>query len=903
MDYKDTLQMPKTEFEMRGNLPTKEPIILQKWEEERSFDRILAAHKNDPAFILHDGPPYANGNLHAGTAMNRVIKDFINRTHAMSGYYTPFFPGWDTHGLPIENAIQKLGVNRKQLSASDFRAKCEEYAYGQIETQKKTMKRLGTIANFDNPYITLKKEFEARQIDTFAKMACDGLIYQGLKPIYWSPVAETAIADSEIVYMDKTDPAIFVAFTVSDGKGILSGDEKFVIWTTTPWTIPANLAICLNPLYTYAIAKTSKGKLIVLDDKVEQLCTKFNIELYGIERTMKGRELEMITVKHPLYDRTSLVILGDHVTDEDGTGCVHTAPGHGADDFYVGLKYGLEAYCPVDEKGCMMAEAGEALVGQFVDDATKTVIKLLEENDALLAKEMITHSYPHDDRHKKPIIFRATVQWFASIGKIREQVLQQIKNVRWENEWGEIRLYNMIKDRGDWCISRQRLWGLPIPIIYNEDGTPIIERDVFDHISKIIAEKGSNAWFELDAIDLLPAGYTNEKSPNKAFTKETDIMDVWFDSGSSHNELKARGFDYPADLYFEGSDQYRGWFNSSLIIGTALHNQAPFKTVLSHGYVCDSKGEKMSKSVGNVVDPNDVIAKYGADILRLWCATVDFKQDMRIGDDNLKQVSEHYRKIRNTFKFMLGNVHQDDFNPKVDKVSYEELQLIDRYILIKCNDVVKVVREKSLSYDYLACTSALTNFMTNELSSYYLDFTKDILYIEKQNDSRRRQVQTVIWNCLDALSKCWAPFLVFTMEEVFSKFTNDEAPSIHELNYPEVMNYSDSEEIKAMFDEVHEIRTIALKALEVARGEKVIGKPLEAKLIISCTEHQQQLLEKALNYKVAQWLIVSEVEFVVADECVITVEKAEGVVCPRCWNVSKDYNEDGLCVRCQKVLM
>lgn len=903
MEYKDTLLMPTTEFEMRGNLPTKEPVILEGWEKDDHYNQILKAHEGEPLFVLHDGPPYANGNLHAGTAMNRVIKDFINRSHAMNGFYTPFFPGWDTHGLPIENAIQKLGVNRKELAPSDFRKKCEEYAYGQIETQKATMKRLGTVADFDHPYITLKKEFEGRQIDAFAKMACDGLIYQGLKPIYWSPASETAVADSEIVYIDKKDPTIFVAFDVLDGKGVLDGDERFVIWTTTPWTIPANLAICLNEAYDYAIVQTEKGKLIMLEKKVDELLAKFNLTNQGIIRVVKGRGLEYITVKHPFYpERPSLVILGNHVTDEDGTGCVHTAPGHGADDFFAGMKYGLKAYCPVDEKGCMMKEAGEFLEGLFVDDANKVVGQKLDELGNLLHLEFITHSYPHDERLKRPIIFRATVQWFASIDKIREQLLSEIKNVHWENEWGEVRLYNMIRDRGDWCISRQRLWGLPIPIIFNEDHTPIIEKEVFDHISKMIYEKGSNVWFESDVKDLLPPGYTNEKSPNGNFYKEKDIMDVWFDSGSSHNELEARGLPYPADLYFEGSDQYRGWFNSSLIIGTAIHGQAPYKNVLSHGYVCDSKGEKMSKSIGNVVDPMDVISKYGADILRLWAATVDFRQDMRIGDDNLKQVSEQYRKIRNTFKFMLGNVHADDFNPKSDRVAYNDLLPVDQYIVVLLHEACRSAVDSYMKYDFLAASSTLMNLMTNELSSYYLDFTKDILYIEKKDDKRRRQVQTVIWDAINMLAKCWAPSLVYTMDEVWSKFTNDEAKSVHYTHFPQTMEFANAAQLKETFEKCNVIRDEALKALELARAEKVIGKPLEAELVIACSEEDRNLLETTLCNQVAQWLIVSKVTFQEASDRTITVTPAQGMVCPRCWNINEVHAEDGLCPRCQAVV-
>jgi len=908
MEYKNTLLMPKTDFEMRGKLPQKEPNILKKWQADDFYNTIIKKHDGQPRFTLHDGPPYANGNLHAGTAMNRTIKDLIIRSHAMSGFKTEFFPGWDTHGLPIENAIQKLGVNRKEMPAADFRKKCEEYAYNQVATQKQTMKRLGTMADFANPYITLKKGFEARQIRSFAKMALDGLIFQGLKPIYWSPFQETAIADSEIVYFDKEDPTIFVAFDVKDGKGILDGDERFVIWTTTPWTIPANLAICLNPAFTYAVVNTEKGKLIVLESKVEELLEKFELENKGIVNRFKGQELEYITTQHPLYEeKESLIILGNHVTDEDGTGCVHTAPGHGADDFFAGLKYNLPAYCPVDEKGCMMAEAGEDLAGLFVDKASWKVAGKLEKSGHLLKLEKIIHSYPHDERLKKPIIFRATVQWFASIEKIREKLLTQIKEVKWENDWGQIRLHNMIKDRGDWCISRQRLWGVPIPIIYNEDNSPIMEKEVFDHIADLFEKYGSNVWFERDVKELLPEGYTNKLSPNGNFTKEKDIMDVWFDSGSSWNELEARGFEYPADLYFEGSDQYRGWFNSSLIIATAVKGKAPYKSVLSHGYVTDAKGEKMSKSVGNVVNPLDVVKKYGADIFRLWATNVDFKQDMRIGDDNLKQVSEQYRKVRNTFKFMLGNINANDFNPKTDMIEYDKLEAVDRYMLVSLNEVNKTVKESYLKYDFLRVATTLTNFMTNKLSAYYLDFTKDILYIEKQDSLRRRQVQTVIYQAVDTLVRLWAPSLAFTMDEVWEHFNNDEETMVQYTEFKKDQEFSDADVLNKAFTRLFEIRTDIFKALEISRAAKVIGKPLEASLTLDINKEDQDLLNTYVK-NVAQWLIVSEVKFAIVDDgevfenCKVKVNKADGVLCPRCWNITHSHSEDGLCERCASVL-
>ena len=912
MDYKDSLQMLDTAFEMRGNLAVKEPGILEEWEKDDHYHKILEKNRDHKPFVLHDGPPYANGNLHAGTAMNRIIKDIIVRSHAMEGYYTPFFPGWDTHGLPIENAIQKLGVNRKEVSPEEFRKKCEEYARGQIATQMATEKRLGEVADYEHPYITLNKEFEARQVRSFAKMATSGMIFQGLKPIYWSPYQETAIADSEIVYFDKKDTSIYVAFDVLDGKGVLDGDERFIIWTTTPWTIPSNLAVCLNEAFTYAVVQTEKGKLIFLDSKIDELLAKFGLTNQGVVKTFKGKELEYATVKHPFYpERPSLVILGSHVSDEDGTGCVHTAPGLGTDDFLVGKKYGIEPFSTLDDKGCLTAEVGPDLEGKFVlgedeNSANVAVIKKLAACGALMGKEKITHSYPHDDRLKKPVIFRSTVQWFASIDKIKPELLKAIKDVKWLNSFGEVRLTNMIQSRKDWCISRQRLWGVPIPIIYTEDKKPIIDEAVFNHIADLFEEYGSNVWFEKEAKDLLPEGYTNPASPNGLYTKEKDIMDVWFDSGSSWNELIARGYDYPCDLYFEGSDQYRGWFNSSLIVSVATNGTAPYKAVLSHGYVCDSKGEAMHKSVGNVVNPIDIINKYGADILRLWAATSDFKQDMRIGDSNLKQVSEQYRKIRNTIRFMLGYTNKKDFD-KSDLKPYAELEPLDRYMMNRLNDVVKKVRELYEEYNYIAVSSTLTNFMTNDLSSYYFDFSKDILMCDEKDDPRRRNVQTVLYHTLDALLKLWCPILPYTTHEAWKVFDTGEETSVHYTHFPDVKKYEDSEELMKNFERIHLIKDDIFKAREEAVASKVIDKPLEAEVVLHLSEEDKNLLTWAFGTNVHQWLKVSKVTF--TDEeltkylnAEVKIVKAEGVVCPRCWNITDSKREDCLCERCVKVL-
>ena len=908
MNYKDTLLMPKTEFEMRGNLPKKEPAYVQRWQDSSMYEKVVKQNEGKDAFVFHDGPPYANGNMHIGHMMNKVIKDVICRYKNIEGFYTPFIPGWDTHGLPIENAIQKLGVNRKAMTTAEFREKCREYALEQVHKQMEQCIRVGTFADYKHPYLTLMPEFEANQIDVFAKMAMEGLIYKGLKPVYWSPSSESALAEAEVEYHDVKSPTIFVKFAVKDGKGILDNETSFVIWTTTPWTIPANLAICLNADYTYALVQSEKGKLLVLEELVDSLWEKFGLEQKEILQRFKGSELEMITCQHPLYDRESLVILGDHVTAEAGTGCVHTAPGFGMDDFVVGQKYGLDIYCNVDAHGKMMEDCGEWLAGQYVDDANKTVTMKLDELGVLLKLEFITHSYPHDWRTKKPIIFRATDQWFCSIDKIREKLLSEIDKVNWLNEWGHVRIYNMIRDRGDWCISRQRSWGVPIPIIYCEDGTPIMEKEVFEHISHLFREYGSNVWFEKDENFLLPEGYTNEHSPNGIFRKEKDIMDVWFDSGSSHTGvMKERGYPYPVDLYFEGSDQYRGWFNSSLIIGTAAHGCAPYKTVLSHGFVLDGKGNKMSKSLGNTVDPIKMVNQYGADILRLWATSIAYQSDVRISDEIMKQVAENYRKMRNTMRFVLGNL--SDFK-SCDVVETSKLEGVDQYMLVELNQLVKGYKEALNQYDFSEANQLILNCFTNTLSAFYMDFTKDILYIEKADGLRRRQVQTVLYHYAKTMMKLLSPVLVFTAEELHDHFHCDEnkAESVFLEPKPELLNIDNAESIKAYYDRFLMVRKDVMKALEDLRNEKVIKSNMEAKLTICFKDEYEDMAQLVNDLK--QLFIVAKVELtddltdlVEFDTAYMKAEKFNGIQCPRCWNYyDEDEMEGELCHRCHDVM-
>ncbi|MBE6124616.1 MAG: isoleucine--tRNA ligase [Erysipelotrichaceae bacterium] len=909
MEIKDTLLMPKTKFEMRGNLPNKEPNILKRWEEIDLYNLMLMKNKDNKHFILHDGPPYANGSIHMGHALNKVLKDFIVRYKTMQGFYTPYIPGWDTHGLPIESALQKAGVNRKSMAPGDFKDLCYEYALKQVSNQMEQFKRLGSVGDYDHPYKTLDFDFEARQIEVFAKMVEKGLIFKGLKPVYWSPSSESALAEAEIEYQDKTDTSIFVKFEVNKGNEFVSNGDYFVIWTTTPWTIPANLAICLNEQMEYGLYRTNHGNLVIALDLLENVKTKANLEVYELIRTFKGKDVEGLSTKHPLYDRDSVIILGDHVSNEDGTGSVHTAPGHGAEDFIVGKKYGLDILCPVDTKGLMTEEAGPRLVGLPYYEANKVVLEMLDECGALLAKEEFMHSYPHDWRTKKPVIFRATSQWFATLDPIREELLEAIDTVKWASESNKIRLYNMIKDRGDWCISRQRLWGVPLPIFYAEDGTPIMTKETLKHVSDLFRQYGSNVWSKREAKDLLPEGFTHPGSPNGIFTKENDIMDVWFDSGSSHTGvLVERGLPYPSDLYLEGSDQYRGWFNSSLIIGVAVHGLSPYKAIVSHGFVVDGKGQKMSKSLGNVVDPLKVISTYGADILRLWASSIDYTCDAKVDDNIIKQVSETYRKIRNTFRFLLGNLTKGNskYDPLLDKE--ENLEEIDNMILNQLNKVTNSVIESYDNYNFAGAVSSIMNFMTTDLSSFYLDIIKDSLYCDSKNSLRRRQIQTVLYKLTDRLVRMLAPILSFTMEEIANEFYDIETiKSVHLLDFPKKERVND--ELSNKYSCLLKVRQDVLKALEEARQSSLIGSAQEALVYLDIKDENVKAVYETLSeYNKYMIFIVSEVitgnndgkEYEVSK---VKVLKHHGEKCERCWNrFDSSKIVDNVCERCHKVI-
>ena len=893
-DYKETLFMGSTSFEMRGNLNNKEPLFQKKWEELDLYNERLRLNADLPEYTLHDGPPYANGDIHLGHALNKILKDFVVRYKNMNGYKSIFIPGWDTHGLPIENALQKAGVNRKEKSIAEFRVLCEEYAYKQVARQMVGFRRLGVLADYENPYITLQHDFEADQIRVFAKMAERGLIYKGLKPVYWSPSSESALAEAEIEYHDKEDTSIY--FTLPIVSGGEFEDAKFVVWTTTPWTLPANLAVCAGPEIDYVLAETAKGKLVFGAELTEKLTSLLELGEVKVLSYYKGRDLEGLKYVHPLYDRQSPCILGDYVSTSDGSGLVHIAPGHGEDDFLVGKAYGLEILCPVDSKGYMMATSGK-YEGLFYAVCNEEVIKDMEACGHLLKQIKIVHSYPHDWRTKKPVIFRATPQWFASIDPIKDELLKAISSVEWNPKWGEVRISNMIKDRHDWCISRQRAWGVPIPVFYAEDDTEILDQEVLAHVANLFALHGSNIWFQLEAKDLLPEGFTHPGSPNGVFRKETDIMDVWFDSGSSYMLLNRRGIKYPADLYLEGSDQYRGWFNSSLITGVATTGVAPYKTVVSHGFTLDGMGRKMSKSLGNTVDPIKVCNESGADILRLWVASIEYRADMPLSKDILKQVSESYRKIRNTLKFLLTNI--SDFNPS-DSLPYEKLEDVDKFMLIKLNDFIKQIKENYDSFDFGEVYRNVLSYVSNTLSSFYLDFTKDILYIEDPKSNKRLSVQTVFYQIFLALVKLLTPILPHTMSEAYDALPQKEAKDVYLTNMPEYVEYKD-EELVANFNEFLKYRDVVLKALEEARSAKVIGKSFNAKLTVTLDAKAKEVFTPLLA-NAAQILIVSQIEFVDGSEFSVKVDAAEGSTCSRCWMIVPTVNEDELCPRCARIV-
>jgi len=913
---------------MRGNLPQREPEFLKFWEEKDIYKAKEKMHAGKEKFVLHDGPPYANGKIHMGTALNKILKDIVIKYKYAQGYDTPYVPGWDTHGMPIEHAcLNAMGVDRHTMDALTLRNKCKDYALKWLDDQRTDFKRLGVLGDWDNPYITLKPEFEADQIRVFGAMANKGYIYKGKKTVYWCPHCETALAEAEIEYADQKTPTIYVKLPIVKDNGqrpeAAKGKKAYMlIWTTTPWTIPANVGVTLNPRFEYAWVEYGDEVLFMAKDLVQAVAKDCGLTFGAILGTTMGKDMEYAECEHPFPEynhRKSLVCLADYVDLETGTGCVHTAPGHGDVDFLTGLQYKLPILCPVDEQGKLTAEAGERFKGMFVFDANIPVLKYLAELGVLLGKKTINHQYAHCWRCKQPIIYRATEQWFASVDGFRQAALNAIaKDVKWIPSWGESRIHNMVADRHDWCISRQRVWGVPIPIFYCEKcGEPLVNEATIDKIAKIFAKEGSNAWWAHSAEELLPEGTKCTKCGHDHFRKESDIMDVWFDSGSTHEAVlkKRPELKYPADMYLEGSDQHRGWFQSSLLTAIAVNGTAPYKTVLTHGYVVDGQGGKMSKSLGNTIPPQDIIKQYGADIVRLWAASSDYKGDIRLSKDILKQLSEVYRKIRNTIRYILGNT--SDFNYEKDKVAFADMEELDKWALMHTQLLKKNVTEAYENYDFHVLYHAIHDFCVVEMSSFYLDIIKDRLYASKADDKKRRSAQTAMYEIMKDLVVMLTPVLSFTMEEVYQFMSKpSDAPiSVQMLPWPTIHDEYIDKALEEKWDEFIAIRGEITKVLEAARRDKKIGHSLDAKVELHATGHSLDVL-KTVEKNLANLLIVSQAEIKEGleggetatglDTLKVTVKPAEGQKCERCWiysdSVGKNPEHPTLCARCCEVV-
>lgn len=923
-DYNSTLNLPKTEFPMRAGLPKSEPEMLKKWESEKIYERLQSKNKNKPKFIVHDGPPYANGNIHMGHALNKVLKDFVVRFKNMTGFYSPFVPGWDTHGLPTElKARAKAGVeSSKEISTVELRKMCKDFVLSYVDDQRNQFKRLGVLADWENPYITLQKNFESKQIELFAEMADKGYIYRGLKPVYWCADCQTALAEAEIEYGNDKCHSIYVKFNVLDDKNKLTNmgadiaKTYFVIWTTTAWTLPGNVAICVGPKFDYALIKCKDEYYIMEKDLCKKAMDAAEIEEYEIVGTIKGSELEFMTAKHPFLNRESLIIVGDHVTLESGTGCVHTAPGHGFEDYEVCRNYeDLPIIVPVDKKGTLTEEAGQ-FAGLKIEKANKPITQFLEQSGNLLAIEKIEHQYPHCWRCKNPVIFRATEQWFCSIDKFKDAALKEIEKVNWIPSWGENRISSMVKERKDWCISRQRKWGVPIPIFFCEDcGEPLIDKNLILKVAKVFKEEGSDAWYEKDIKELVGnVELTCKKCGSHNFRKETDIMDVWFDAGSTHLAVceEREDLSFPADLYLEGSDQYRGWFQSSLLTSVAFSGKAPYKTVVTNGWVVDGEGRKQSKSLGNGIEPQKVIDQYGADILRLWVSSADYHTDMRISPEILKQLSESYRKIRNTARFILGNLY--DFDPNKDKVPLDEILPLDKWAIFKLNELIEKTLKAYEKFEFYQVYHSVYDFCVVDMSNYYLDILKDRLYVEKADSKTRRAAQTTIYLILHSLVKILAPILAFTSEEIWKSLPPEDKDckeSILMNQMPQKFKINVDEGFIKMWDQLGEIRDDVKKALEISRKNKTIGSSLEAEVEIHCDGENYKTLEENKD-KLKEIFIVSKVKIlndsngeIVGDknkDISITVKKAPGEKCERCWSFSETVKEDKICGRCRKIL-
>ena len=922
-----TLNLPKTDFPMRAGLPKREPDMLKHWEELDIYNEMLKKNEGKPMFNLHDGPPFSNGNIHMGHALNKSIKDFITRSYAMRGYYTPYIPGWDNHGMPIESAIIKeQKLNHKAMSVADFRSACEAYAEKYIGIQMEGFKRLGVIGDWEHPYKTMNKGFEADEVRVFGKMYKNGHIYKGLKPVYWCAHDETALAEAEIEYQDDPCTTVYVKFAMNDDLGKLSHLDKsklyFVIWTTTIWTLPGNLAIALHPDESYAIVKAANGEMyIVAEALVEKVMAVGGIDEYEIVETHSGSFFENMLASHPFLPKTSRLVLADYVTMDSGTGCVHTAPGFGADDYLTCKRYGMDMVVPVDDQGKHTDYAGK-YAGLSTEESNPIILNDMKESGVLFASEDIVHSYPHCWRCKHPIIFRATPQWFCSVDSFKEEAVKACENVRWLPAWGQERMASMIRERADWCISRQRRWGLPIPVFYCTDcGKPVCTDESIESVAAIFEEHGSNAWFEREAEELLPQGFKCPHCGGTHFTKETDTLDGWFDSGSTHFAAMKRdqGF-WPANMYMEGGDQYRGWFQSSLLVAVgALGMGAPYKECLTHGWTVDGEGRAMHKSLGNGVDPADIVKEFGADMIRLWAGSADYHVDVRCSKEIFKQLSQNYLKFRNTARYCLGNLDGFDAN---DLVKPEDMLELDKWAMTKLNKLIEKAAAAYDDYEFHVVSHLINDFCVVELSNFYLDIIKDRLYCEERDGLKRRSAQTALYLILDTMTKMFAPILAFTCDEIWLAMPHREGDDVrnvvlNEMNKPFTEYALDDDEM-AKWDALISVRNDVNGVLEAARGAKRIGKPLEASVTLHAKGASKATVERISDMNLSELFIVSEClisdedehdpEAVVGDGSynsglTVSVKEAPGTKCPRCWmHSTKADPETGLCPRCAAVV-
>jgi isoleucyl-tRNA synthetase len=914
MDYNKTINLPKTEFPMRAGLPAREPAMLERWQEMDLYHELLKKNEGKPRYALHDGPPFSNGALHMGHALNKSIKDFMVRSAAMRGYYTPYIPGWDNHGMPIESAIiKKNKLNRKKMSVPEFRSACHEFAQHYVDVQREGFKRMGVIGDWEHPYLTMDPGFEAEEVKVFGAMYKKGVIYKGLKPVYWCPHDETALAEAEIEYQDDPVTTVYVKFPMHDDQGKLGAYDKdklfFVIWTTTIWTLPGNLAIALHPRDSYALVKADGGEVYIMAEAlVEKVMKVGGVENYEIVETHPGSFFENMLADHPFLPKTSRLVNAEYVTMDSGTGCVHTAPGFGADDYQTCKRYGMEMVVPVDDRGRHTDYAGK-YAGMSTDESNPVILADMKESGALFASEDIVHSYPHCWRCKHPIIFRATPQWFCSVDAFKDDAVAATENVRWIPGWGKDRMISMIQERADWCISRQRRWGLPIPVFYCEDcGKPVCDDATIEAVSGLFAAEGSNAWYEKEAADILPAGYKCPHCGGVHFTKEEDTLDGWFDSGSTHfaSMKKDQGF-WPATVYMEGLDQYRGWFQSSLLTAVGAMGQgAPFQECVTHGWTVDGEGKAMHKSLGNGVDPADIFKKFGADMIRLWAGSADYHADVRCSDNIFKQLSQSYLKFRNTARYCLGNL--DGFNAN-DLVKPQEMLELDRWAVTRLNALIQRCEAAYQNYEFHVVSHAVNDFCVVELSSFYLDIIKDRLYCEETNGLPRRSAQTALWLILDTMTRIFAPILAFTCDEIWQAMPHRDGDDprnvlLNEMNRP-FTEYALDEDVMAAWDKLVKVRDTVNGALETARNEKKIGKSLEAK--VELTVPAELAGQKFMNTdELADLLIVSQVNVTTGDAVSVQVEPAQGAKCERCWkilpSVGKDGEHPGLCARCASVV-